>query len=96
MNTKQQLQETLELFTPLFDGQNLNEDYSQYLQTVYFVEKDKMKFESQSGLFNTFEGKKSFIQNCIGAEICFVAEFWFEHPSAIRLPSTYFIYSHIF
>jgi hypothetical protein len=89
MTTQQKLTEELKMFEPFFNGQNLNKSN---LQSVFFVEEDNMTFGSP----NKFDGKKNFPQNCMGAERYFVAEFWFEYPSAMRLPSTYFIYSHIF
>lgn len=94
-NNKQQLEETLGLFSPLFGGQHLNEDYSQYLQTVYFVEKDQMKFEPHFGLSNTFEGKKNFPIGCEKFDDYFVAEFWFPYVAGAKV-GNYFVLSHVF
>ncbi|MBF2709743.1 hypothetical protein [Flavobacterium soyangense] len=95
MNTKQQLAATLELFTPLFGGEQLVEDYSHYLQTVYFVEKDRMKLESHSGLSNKFEGKKNFPIGCEKFDNYFVAEFWFPYSAGTN-EGNYFVLSHVF
>jgi hypothetical protein len=95
MTTKQQLSETLELFSPLFGGLNLNEDYSHYLHTVYFVEKDKIKFEPHSGLSNKFEGKKNFPIGCENFDHYFVAEFWFPYTTGTN-EGNYFVFSHVF
>ncbi|WP_395050302.1 hypothetical protein [Flavobacterium sp.] len=81
--------EELKMFESFFNGQNLNKCN---LRSVFFVEDDMMTFGSP----NKFDGKKNFPVNCKGAKKYFVAEFWYEYPSAMRLPSTYFIYSHIF
>jgi hypothetical protein len=95
MNTKNHLQEKLELFSPLFDGEHLNEDYSQYLQTVYFVEKDKMKLEPHSGLSNKFEGQKNFPKSCEKFDHYFVAEFWFPYLAGTN-EGNYFGFLHVF
>lgn len=95
MNTKQKLAETLGLFSPLFSGLNLNEDYSHYLHTVYFVEKDKIKFEPHSGLSNKFEGKKNFPIGCEKFDHYFVAEFWFPYTTGTN-EGNYFVFSHVF
>lgn len=95
MNTKQQLEETLGLFSPLFDGEHLIEDYSQYLQTVYFVAKDKMQLEPHFGLSNKFEGKKNFPLGCEKFDNYFVAEFWFPYSAGENV-GNYFVFSHVF
>lgn len=95
MNTKQQLEETLGMFSPLFDGEHLVEDCSRYLQTVYFVEKDQMQLEPQSGLSNTFEGKKNFPIGCENFDNYFVAEFWFPYSVGAN-EVNYFVLSHVF
>lgn len=95
MNPKQQLEEALELFSPLFGGKQLVEDYSHYLQTVYFIEKDKINSEPQSGLSNKFKGKKNFPKVCEKFDYYFVAEFWFPY-SAGPNEGNYFVMSHVF
>lgn len=95
MNFKQQLASTLELFSPLFDGKHLIADCSRYLQTVYFIEKDKMKYEPHSGLFNKFEGKKNFPIGCEKFDNYFVAEFWFPYLAGTN-EQNYFVFSHVF
>jgi|GEM_PF-6968050 len=89
MSINKNLPNELKMFEPFWNGQNLNKSN---LQSVFFVEEDNMTFGSP----NKFDGKKNFPQNCMDAERCFVAEFWFEYQSAMRLPRTYFVYSHIF
>ena len=85
----------MELFLPLFGELNLNEDYSNYLHTVYFAEKDKIKFELHSGLSNKFEGKKNFPIGCENFDNYFVAEFWFPYSVGLSV-CNYFVLSHVF
>lgn len=88
---------TLEMFKPFLEGNNLSTEMSDYLETVYYVPREKMSF--YNGITNTsnlFDKTKIFPVSADNTEGYFVAEFWFPYLTGGIIKSNYFMISHVF
>lgn len=95
---KKKLDETLEMFKPFLEGNNLSNEMSDYLKTVYFVpRKDMFFYDGKYKLSKPFDGTKTFPLSAHNTEGYFVAEFWFPYSNeSIRKNCKYFMISHVF
>jgi hypothetical protein len=88
---------TLEMFKPFLEGNNLSTEMSDYLETVYYVPREKMSF--YNGITNTsnlFDKTKIFPVSADNTKGYFVAEFWFPYLTGGIIKSNYFMISHVF
>jgi hypothetical protein len=94
---QKKLAETLEMFKPLLEGNNLSTEMSDYLETLYYVPREKMSFYNGiTNNSNLFDKTKLFPVSADNSEGYFVAEFWFPYLVGGIFKSNYFMISHVF
>lgn len=87
----------LEMFKPFLEGNNLSTEMSDYLETVYYVSKEKMSFyDGITNTSNLFDKTKIFPVSANNTEGYYVAEFWFPYLVGGIIKSNYFMISHVF
>lgn len=92
---QEKLGATLELFKPFLEGNNLSTEMSDYLETVYYVPREKMQPNKKNDY--TFDEFKVFPNNLSKSSGYFVAEFWFPYVNnIIRTDCNAFVFSHVF
>lgn len=94
---QKKLDTTLEMFKPFLEGNNLSTEMSDYLNTVYYVSREKISFyRGITNSSNLFDGTKIFPDSSYNTNGYFVAEFWFPYLVGGIIKSNYFMISHVF
>ena len=94
---QKKLEATLEMFKPFLEGNNLSTEMSDYLETVYYVPREKMSFYiRKTNTSNVFDDSKIFPISAHNTEGFYVAEFWFPYLEGGIKKGNFFMISHVF
>ena len=96
MENRNKLYDTVEMFKPFLDGENLSPDIAKYFETVYYVPNEKIIFDKGQSNSNLFEESKLFPNFINTSPGYFVAEFWFPYLLGGLKKSNFFVLSHVF